>query len=253
MNLPCYALLSLHQWHRMVLQYCSSGHFLGRYIIQPDLLLWQAGVHGSFQSEYPEWSGHEYLAPEHQSAASFPVNLKKLAHGLAAFKFFRQTLSTWAPVFVCSANLLYPSLSLTRFLLSSCRQSPPACFCLLIWFIYTVSLLSTYFFFLSSSSHFLFCFPPTWRHPSPPLLSSPLLSSYPPHPLSLLPPIRHRLPETLSNWWRCQTMVGPWESTWCLSVAGTAGKNIHSCRGAAPNKVDHSYGEERVKVIVFPT
>lgn len=108
------------------------------------------------------------------------------------------------------------------------------------------------FFFSSSSSHFLFCFPPTWRHPSSSLLSL-LLSSYPPHPLSLLPPIRHRLPETLSNWWRCQTMVGPWESTWCLSVAGTAGKNIHSCRGAAPNKVDHSYGEERVKVIVFPT
>lgn len=107
------------------------------------------------------------------------------------------------------------------------------------------------FFFLSSSSHFLFCSLP--HGVTPPLLSSPLLPSYPPHPLSLLPPIRHRLPETLSNWWRCQTMVGPWESTWCLSVAGTAGKNIHSCRGAAPNKVDHSYGEERVKVIFFPT
>lgn len=124
-------------------------------------------------------------------------------------------------------------------------------------YLHCFVVVNLFFFF---HLRLISCFVSLPHGVTPPLLSSSLLStpfhSSPlihPTPPSLLPPIRHRLPETLSNWWRCQTMVGPWESTWCLSVAGTAGKNIHSCRGAAPNKVDHSYGEERVKVIVFPT
>lgn len=58
-------------------------------------------------------------------------------------------------------------------------------------------------------------------HPAPPPQPP-----YPPPSLSVIHP--SPIPETLSNWWRCQTTVGPWGSTWCLSVAGTAGKNNQS-------------------------
>lgn len=70
-------------------------------------------------------------------------------------------------------------------------------------------------------SFFLSC--PTSPHMVSPL-SSPSLRPR-------LSPVRHRLPETLSNWWRCRMTAGPWESTWCLSVGGTAGKNIRNCAG----------------------
>lgn len=68
--------------------------------------------------------------------------------------------------------------------------------CFLILFIYLHRSVVVIMLFPSSSSHFLFCFPP---HGVTPLLSSPLLSALSPTHLSTLvspSSIHHRLPET---------------------------------------------------------
>lgn len=80
------------------------------------------------------------------------------------------------------------------------------------FYLYTPLCCCHHLFFLSSSSsHFLFCFSPTWCHPSPPL-SSPLFSTSshlpPPTPDPSRPCLSLRLPSITVSQRHSQTGGG---------------------------------------------
>lgn len=74
---------------------------------------------------------------------------------------------------------------------------------------------------ISSFTPLISCFCSALLVPPPPPT---FLSTFSPLFIPFISASSTRLPETLSKWWRFLTTAGPWESMWCRSVAGTAGK-----------------------------